>query len=138
MENKNLLIGVLVVAVGGLTFLYFKKNKKDNLPLPSDAVLNSAIVPTNSSGTPTGSNPIKQETPEDNQKKFKANEIADKLYNLNTRINLGSSGNIFGGGRSFSSLESEIKSRDEKQDLLRELSELGYKYEHPKKAIKNN
>ena len=136
MENKNLLIGVLVVAVGGLTFLYFKKNKKDNLPLPSDAVLNSAVVPTNSSGTPTGSNTIKQETPEDNQKKFKANEIADKLYNLNTRINLGSSEKLFGGGRSFSSLESEIKSRDEKQDLLRELSELGYKYEHPNKAIK--
>jgi hypothetical protein len=127
MENKNLLIGVLVVAVGGLTFLYFKKNKKDNLPLPSDAVLNSAVVPTNL---------IKQETPEDNQKKFKANEIADKLYNLNTRINLGSSEKLFGGGRSFSSLESEIKSRDEKQDLLRELSELGYKYEHPNKAIK--
>ena len=129
MENKNLIIGVLVVAVGGLTFLYFKKNKKGNLPLPSDAVLNSAVVPTNL---------IKQETPEDNQKKFKANEIADKLYNLNTRINLGSSEKLFGGGRSFSSLESEIKSRDEKQDLLRELSELGYKYEHPKKAIKNN
>ena len=147
-DNKNIIIGLLILAVGGLGYFYFKKNNKDKAETSGDGVLNNAVIPNSTTGSSTTgastdtSKADKEK--EDNQKAIekahreraekeildKANTIAKRLLSVDASIM-----SINAGLRNSWNPNSQMRElgiyQNEKSDLLYKLSNLGYMWNYP-------
>lgn len=153
IDNKNIVIGVLVLAVGGLAYVYLKKKNKDTSGVSRDAVLNGAVVPSNNTGSSTtGSTTTGGSTDtskadkekEDNQKAIekanrekaeketldKANTIAKRLLSVDATI-MSIKASLRNSWNTNSQLRELGIYQNEKSDLLYKLSNLGYMWNYP-------
>jgi Cdc6-like AAA superfamily ATPase len=140
-DNKNLIIGLLILALGGLGYVYFKKNNKDKAGDSGDAVLNGAVVPSSSASADTSkADKEKADKEKEAQEKAnreraeketldKANAIAKQLMN-NAVTLMSVNASLFYNNSSSWRRELEIY-QNQKSDLLYELSNLGYKWSYP-------
>jgi hypothetical protein len=153
IDNKNIVIGVLVLALGG--YIYIQKKNKDKAGDSGDAVLNGAVVPSNNASADTSKADKEKadkekadkekadKEKEDNQKAQekanrerteketldKANTIAKQLMN-NAVTLMSVNASLFYNNSSSWRRELEIY-QNQKSDLLYELSNLGYKWSYP-------
>jgi hypothetical protein len=152
IDNKNIVIGVLALALGGLAYVYLKKKNKDKVVATGDSVLDNAVVPNNSSsttsssttGTSTDTSKSDKEK-EDNQKAIekanrekaeketldKANVIAKRLLSVDSTI-MSINADLRGHSWNPNSQMRELGIyQNEKSDLLYKLSNLGYSWSYP-------
>jgi hypothetical protein len=152
IDNKNIVIGVLALALGGLAYIYLKKKNKDKVVATGDTVLNGAVVPNNT-GSSTGYSTTGASTDtsksdkekEDNQKAIeksnrekaeketldKANVIAKRLLSVDATI-MSINADLRGHSWNPNSQMRELGIyQNEKSDLLYKLSNLGYMWSYP-------
>jgi hypothetical protein len=153
-DNKNIIIGLLILAVGGLGYFYFKKNNKDKTETSGDGVLNNAVIPNSTTGSSTTgastdtSKADKEKADKekaDNDKAIekankdradkeildKANVMAKRLLSLQatiSSINADLNNNPWNPNGKISELRVY---ENEKSDLLYKLSNLGYMWSYP-------
>lgn len=140
IDNKNIVIGVLLLALGGLSYFYIKKNK--------NITDNSEGQTGTGSGTGTsGSTDItkadkekeaeekaKKEKDEENAKQIEANNMAKKVKALTLQISmlgLNINNGLFGNFATNSNRNLIQDYQNEKMNLLNEIGNLGYKWSYP-------
>jgi len=75
IDNKNIVIGVLVLALGG--YIYIQKKNKNKAGDSGDAVLNGAVVPSNNASADT-SKADKEKADKEKEDNQKAQEKANR------------------------------------------------------------
>ena len=138
IDNKNIVIGVLVLALGG--YIYIQKKNKNKAGVSRDAVLNGAILPSNSASTDTSkADKEKADKEKESQEKAnreraeketldKANEIAIKLRSNQITMKTTNPNDSIMGNQNLIQIQNL---QNEKMNLLFELNNLGYRWTFP-------
>jgi hypothetical protein len=148
IDNKNIVIGVLVLALGG--YIYIQKKNKNKAGDSGDAVLNGAVVPSNSASADKEkadkekadkekADKEKADKEKEAQEKAnrerteketldKANTIAKRLRSNQITMSTTNPNDSILGYRNLTQIQDL---QNEKINLLFELNNLGYKWTFP-------
>ena len=151
IDNKNIVIGVLVLALGG--YIYIQKKNKNKAGDSGDAVLNGAVVPSNSASADKEkadkekadkekADKEKADKEKEAQEKAnrerteketldKANTIARRLLSVDATIRAINSDLTFHPYNPNSLMREMAQYQNEKNNLLYDLSNLGYMWSYP-------
>jgi hypothetical protein len=152
-KDNSILISFLSLAVVVLGYLYLKKNNKDKSGVSGDAVLNGAVVPSNNASSDTSkadkekadkekADKEKADKEKEAQEKAnrerteketldKANTIARRLLSVDATIRAINSDLTFHPYNPNSLMREMAQYQNEKNNLLYDLSNLGYMWSYP-------